>query len=147
MLEWLGDYAELRKLDAELARVDEQTATLQAAQDEYGKRLGAILETLSFDVRTEPVLAKRIVDTVLAVRSDVEELRRDEERARRLGANVAAWRNDVKRLCAEISPALAALATQDAAAAMRELAERLAAAQKADSLRAQLETRQAELRE
>jgi len=147
MLEWLGDYGELRKLDAELGRLDEQAATLQSAQDDYQKRLGAILETLSFDVRTEPVLAKRIVDTVLAVRSDVEELRRDEERARRLGANVAAWRNDVKRLCAEISPPLAALAMQDAAAAMRELAERLAAAQKADSLRAQLETRQTELRQ
>src|SRR5947208_11169354 len=40
--------------------------------------------------------------TLFRSRTDVEELRRDEERARRLAANVASWRNDVKRLCAEI---------------------------------------------
>ena len=145
MLEWLGDHAELRKLDAELERLDAQAASLQAAQDDYARRLGAILETLAFDVRTEPALARRIVDTVLAVRNDVEALRRDEERARRLAASVTAWRSDVRKLCSELSPELAALAAQDAAAAMRELADRLAKAEKADSLRSQLDVRIREL--
>jgi len=145
MLEWLGEHAELRKLDSELERVEAQAASLQAAQDDYDQRLGAILETLAFDPRTERALARRIVDTVLAVRNDVEELRRDEERARRLSASVAAWRNDVKKLCAELVPPLGALAVQDAAAAMRALTERLAATEKADGLRVQLDARIREL--
>lgn len=145
MLEWLGEHAELRKLDAELERVAAQAATLQMAQDDYDRRLGAMLETLAFDARTEPALARRIVDTVLAVRNDVEELRRDEERARRLAASVAAWRSDVRKLCGELVPALGGLAAQDAGAAMRALAERLAAAEKADSVRAQLDAQKEEL--
>ena len=130
MLEWLAEHAELRKLDAERERVGAAAGTLQAAQDDYGRRLGAILETLDFDTRIELPLARRIVDTVLAVRGDLEELRRDEERARKLSANVATWRSDVKRLCAEAAAPLATLGAQDAAAAMRALAERLAAAEK-----------------
>ncbi len=145
MLEWLAEHAELRKLDAERERVGAAAGTLQAAQDDYGRRLGAILETLDFDTRIELPLARRIVDTVLAVRGDLEELRRDEERARKLSANVATWRSDVKRLCAEAAAPLATLGAQDAAAAMRALAERLAAAEKARGLRAQLATLEQEL--
>ena len=145
MLDWLGDYAELRKLDGELGRIDEQAATLRAAQDDYERRIGAILETLAFDPRTELGQARRIVDTVLAVRMELEALRRDEERARKLAASVAAWRNDVKRLCADHAPPLAALAATDASAAMRALAARLAAAQEAERLRAQLESQAEEL--
>ncbi|HEY2745720.1 MAG TPA: AAA family ATPase [Polyangia bacterium] len=145
MLEWLSDYAELRKLDGDLARVDEQAAALAGAEDDYARRLGAILETFAFDRRTELAQAKRIVDTVLAVRLELEELRRDEERAKRLAANVAGWRNEVKRLCAELAPALAPLAATDATAAMRALAARLAEAQEAARLRAQLESQEEEL--
>ncbi|MGZ3442715.1 MAG: hypothetical protein ACXVDD_24505, partial [Polyangia bacterium] len=145
MLEWLGEHAELRKLDLERERVAGELATLAAAQDDYRRRLGAILDTLGFDARTELPTARRIVDTVLAVRAEVEELRRDEERARKLAANVAAWRSDVKRLCAEVAAPLAALAAQDAAAAMRALAERLAAAEKGRGLRTQLATLEQEL--
>ncbi|MGZ3428771.1 MAG: hypothetical protein ACXVCV_19090, partial [Polyangia bacterium] len=145
MLEWLGEHAELRKLDLERERVAGELATLAAAQDDYGRRLGAILDTLGFDARTELPTARRIVDTVLAVRAEVEELRRDEERARKLAANVVAWRSDVKRLCAEVAAPLAALAAQDAAAAMRALAERLAAAEKGRGLRTQLATLEQEL--
>ena len=145
MLEWLGEYGELRKLDAELARLDEGAATLRAAQDDYERRIAGILETLAFDRKTELGHAKRIVDTVLAVRAELETLRRDEERVRKLAASVTAWRNDVKRLCGEHAPTLAALAAGDAAAAMRALAERLAAAQEAERLRAQMETQREEL--
>src|SRR6185312_8540995 len=145
MLEWLSEHAELRKHDAELVRLDEQVATLRAAQKDYEQRIAAILETLAFDPRTELAHARRIVDTVLAVRTEIETLRRDEERARKLGANVAAWRNEVKRLCNDVAPPLAPLAVQDAAPAMRALAERLAAAQEAQRLRAQLERQQEEL--
>ncbi len=145
MLEWLSDHGELRKLDGELARIDAEAATLRAAQDDYERRIGAILETFAFDRRTELAQAKRVIDTVLAVRLELEELRRDEERAKKLAANVASWRNDVKRLCADVAAPLAAVASQDAAAAMRALAERLAAAQEAERLRAQLETQQEEL--
>jgi uncharacterized protein YhaN len=145
MLEWLGEHAELRKLDLERERVAGEIATLQAAQDDYGRRLGAILDTLGFDARTELPSARRIVDTVLAVRAEVEQLRRDEERARKLGANVAAWRSEVKRLSAEVASPLAALAVQDAAAAMRALAERLTAAEKGRGLRTQLAALEQEL--
>ena len=145
MLEWLSDHGELRKLDGELARLDEQTTAIRAAQDDYERRIGAILETLAFDARTELGQAKRIVDTVLAVRMELEALRRDEERAKKLAANVASWRSDVKRLCNDVAPPLAAAAAQDATAAMRALAERLAAAQEAERLRAQLATQQEEL--
>jgi len=58
---------------------------------------------------------------------------------------VNAWRSEVKKLCVELVPPLGALAAQDAAAAMRALAERLGAAAKADSLRARLEAQKAEL--
>ena len=61
MLEWLSEHAELRKHDAELVRLDEQVATLRAAQEDYERRIAAILETLAFDPRTELAHARRIV--------------------------------------------------------------------------------------
>lgn len=142
MLEWLADYGELRKLEAERARVDERAAELAAAAEDYARRLRAILGTLKLDEAMELVAAKRVVDTVLAVRAELEELRRDEERAKKLATGAASWRAEVKRLCAEVAPALAAL---DAAAAGRALAERLLAAEKAAERRAHLTALEQEL--
>lgn len=135
MLEWLGDYAELRKLEAERARLDERMAELGGADADYGERLRALLATLKLDEAMELSAAKRVVDTVLAVRVDLEELRRDEERARKLGADAAAWRAEVKRLCGELAPSLATL---EPAAAARALDEKLAAAESARQRRAHL---------
>lgn len=144
MLEWLEDHARLREVEAKRARVTERRAALTGAQDDYKQRLRVILATLKLDERMELAAAKRVVDTVLAVRDDLERLRQDEERARKLSSSVASWRNEVKRLCHDVAPPLAAA---DGAAAMRELHDRLSAAHAAAAKRGQLAALEAELRD
>jgi uncharacterized protein YhaN len=142
MLEWLEDHARLQAIDAERAQLEARAATLQLAQDEYARRLSGVMRTLRLDEVTELAAQKRVVELVLELREEIDGLRRDEERARKLGGSVAAFRDDVRRLCNDVAPPLATL---EATAAMRALDERLRAAATARQRREDLTRVAAEL--
>lgn len=135
MLEWLDDYARLRDLEAERARLDERAAALKAQHDDYDRRQRAMLQTLGLAPDLDATSARRVVDVVLAVRSELEAVRADEERGRRLAAGVQTWRAEVKKLCAELAPDLAPL---EAGQALALVDERLQAALKAEERRRHL---------
>ncbi|HEX4462608.1 MAG TPA: hypothetical protein VIA18_31745, partial [Polyangia bacterium] len=134
MLEWLGDHAALRDLDAEQQRVEARVNTLQAAQDDYKQRLQQVMTTLKLDV-SELAAQKRVVDLVVELREKLDLLRRDDERLRKLQASVRAFADDVRKLCRETLPTLD---VTDAATAMRALDERLRAATTAHHKRDEL---------
>jgi uncharacterized protein YhaN len=146
MLEWLADYALLRDLDGKRALLDERLRALAAAQDDYERRVRALLQTLRLDVALDLPTAKRVIDIVLSVRQELEALRSDELRARRLAAGAADWREQVRKLAAELARELVGDGSVgDAARTVRALHERWQAAAQARQRRIDLSTQREEL--
>jgi uncharacterized protein YhaN len=150
MIEWLGDHTALRELDGERARLQTRVDGLAEAQRQYEARLGEILRTLGLDATLELSAARRVVEVVLEVQKELVQIRVDEERAKKLHASAAAYRDEVKRLIAELAPDLAGSevkgdAKVDATVAMRGVQARLEAAKAAQQRRRDLDRAENEL--
>jgi uncharacterized protein YhaN len=101
------------------------------------------LHTLKLDPNLDLSTAKRVVETVLAVRQGWEALRQEEERSRILRRSITEWQTQVRTLCSELAPDLSTDA--DAAAAMRQLYERWQATTHAQQRRTDLQLQFEEL--
>jgi uncharacterized protein YhaN len=142
MIEWLGEHATFCELDGERTRLQARADAIAEAQRQYEARLGDILRTLGLDAGMELGAARRVIEVVLEVQKELVQVRSDEERAKKLQASVSAYRDEVRRLVADLVPELHG---QDALTAMRGLQARLLAAQAAQQRGKDLERAQDEL--